>query len=87
MQLFDSPPQEAIYVLSSAIGYGNRAVLGLQQRGYRGAILPEATRHEPAFSDWGILTSGLASLILHLPEDLRAYIRETDLTEIGITPE
>ena len=87
MQIFDSPPPEAIHVLGSANGFGPRAVQELQQRGYRGAILPESIRTTPAFSDWDILTSGLASLILHLPGDLRAYIRETELTEVGVMPE
>ena len=34
---------------------------------------------EHVFDSWEVLTAGLASLILNLPVDLRAYINEADL--------
>ena len=42
---------------------------------------------QPAFTDWDILSAGLASLILNLPQKLRDYIRETERTEEGVVPE
>ena len=47
--------------------------------GYRAAILPREVIDQPVFDSWGILTSGLVSLILNLPKNLRDYIKETDL--------
>ena len=83
MEHFTEVRADAYYVLNSAPGFGMPAIEDLRQRGYRGAILPESHRQAPAFQDWDILTSGLASLILNLPEDLRTYIRETELIDDG----
>ena len=79
MQRVQGVLPEARHILESATGFGSGAVAHLAARGYRGAILPPEVSQEPIFNSWGILTSGLVSLILNLPPSLRTYIQETDL--------
>ena len=79
MQHFQGILPEARHILESAAGFGAETIAHLATNGYRGAILPQEVNEQPVFNAWDILTSGLVSLILNLPTNLRAYVQETDL--------
>ena len=71
---------EVRHILGPATGYGTRAIEDLEARGFRGNFLPPGIEGQVVFRDWDVLVVGVANIVLYLPTDLRAFIRDQRAT-------
>ena len=79
-QLYTVMRPEVRHILAPASGCGTRAIEKLEARGFRGNCWPPGVEDQVVFRDWDVLVAGIASIILDLPTDLRAFIRDQRTT-------